>query len=433
MSIVNHLIEHSKLDVYGNGPNVLTVGKGCRFSTLRSAVNYINSQTYMETLHTGSYTYVDGAKILTASAAISANVEGKHLFLQHSTDDFLYPIEITLPGISTSIKPFYPLWGRTAGATDFSIVSPTKYWVIVLAPGRHEGDGAALEIPPFVSIVGYGKYTSIYEDTSPTNNGGIIHIPGTSQGVKIQGCGIQVHGGVRASCIQLTDVGTSVITNGQRVEFEDLHIASTGSSEDGIWKPTSTNNVIDMVRCNNILATGYYDSFALFGTVRTSITNSEVVSINGDQDLPQCISISGNSLVNSDHRVSGNILRSRNASEALGAVSIGVKVSAHVAGTKDSYVAVANNIIECSGEVNTTDIPGLESKTLGISVGSSGYAVGSLVVHSSNNIFDCSGSRLNYAILSDDDGVIYSSNDRNKDGTAITTATGGTGALTIVL
>lgn len=419
--------EHATL-----GARILTVGDTGRFAKIRDAIDYINAQTYQETLHSGSYAYADGAKVLTASANISSLVTGRQLFLKHSTDDFLYPITVTNPG-STEFKSFYPMYGRTSGSLDFSIISPTAYWVIYMLPGRHEGDGDALTIPEFVSIIGAGRDTTYYEDTASANNTGCILIPATSQAVSIKNMSLQVSGSTRGSCIQLTDVGTNVFTTGQYLVFDNIGIHATGASEDGIWKLSTSKNVIDSVKINNMVSTGYYDSVYLGNTVRSEVTNSECVAVNSDEDLPQCISITGNSLVNSDHRVQNNILRAYNASTAFSAATIGVKISASTHGTKNTYVMVANNQIECFGELNSTDIPTLESTCSGIFIEESGISVGDLVVHSSNNIYDCSGARLNRAIYSGASGKAFSCNDRNKDGTAISTATGSGGTVTIVL
>lgn len=422
------------------GPNVLTVGAKGRFATLRDAIDYINTQTYTETLHTGSYTYADGARVLTASANISAATVGKQLFLKHDTDNLLYPIEVHNSGQTTAkMRPFYPLYGRTAGATDFSIVSPTATWVIVLLPGRHSGDGAQLEIPPFTSVIGYGKHVSIFEDEVYAADGGIIEIPAASQHVSLKGFSVFNHGSNRGGSVVLTDENTSVITSGQRIEISDFHTQSIGASEDGIWKRTSTKNVVDSIKIHNMSGTGYYDSIALFGCRNVEITGCDIYSINTgavageDEDLPQSCSLSGNSLVNSAFRVSRNKFRAYNASTGYGAGSIACKISSTTAGTKNTYVRYDNNIVEVEGAPTNPVIPSLESGTYGLQIASSGVAVGDMVVHSANNIFDCSGADLNYAISAGDDAVVFTTNDRNSAGTAITTTTAGTGALTVVL
>lgn len=415
------------------GTKVITVGAGGRFGTLSDAVAYINTQTYQETLHTGSYTSVEGASILTASASISSSVAGRQLFLKHASDSFLYPIEVTNPGISAEFKPFYPMYGRGAGATDFSIVSPTAYWLIQLLPGRHEGTGTKVIIPPFVHVAGFGRNVTYYEDEAQAANAGCIEIPAYSQGVSLSNFSIQVSGSNRGSCILLSDSTTDVFTTGQTVVLTGMGIHSTGASEDGIWKISTSKNVIDSVKIRDLLSTGYYDSILIANAVRAEVSGSEIVALNSDQDLPQCVSLSGNSLVNSDIRVQNNLLRALNDSTALSASCIGVKVSATTAGTKNTYVKLTGNQIQCNGALNTPDIPSLESTTNGVAVLESGVAVGDLVVHSSNNIFDCSGARLNRALYAGASGKVYTCNDRNKDGTAITTGTASGGTVTVVL
>jgi hypothetical protein len=416
------------------GEQVVTVGVGGRFLKLKDACDYIATQNYIETLFTGSFTHAEGAKVLTANATLPVAVTGRQLYAKISTDSFLYPVEATAPGTTSEFKPLYPMWGRTPGSLDFSIVSPTANWVIVLMPGRHEGDNTPVDVPAFTSIIGYGKTVSIFENEASAAGRGAIEVKSTSQGVSMRGFGVQVHGANRGAAIVLRDVGTGVLTTGQMLEFNDLWIASTGASEDGIWKTTTTKNVIDSVKCKNIIATGYYDSFAIFNTVRTNISDCEVVAVNSDAQLPQGMQVSGNSLVNSDHRMQNNIIRARNDSTGSGASTIGIKLSASTAGTKHSYLMASNNQIECSGELDSLGITGFtDSKAIGILVDESSTAVGDLVVHSSNNIFDCSGARVNYAISSQASGVVFSSNDRNKNGTAITTSTSAGGALTVVL
>ena len=421
------------------GPSVLTVGDKGRFATLRDAIDYINTQTYTETLHTGSYTYADGARVLTASANISTGTIGKQLFLKHSTDNLLYPIEVHNSGqASTKMRPFYPLYGRAAGATDFSIVSPTATWVIVLLPGRHSGDGAQLEIPPFTSIVGYGKHTSIFEDDVYVAKGGIIEIPAASQHVTLKGFSVFNHGTNRGGSVVLTDENASVITSGQRIVIEDFHTQSIGMSEDGIWKQTDTKNVIDSISIRGMSGTGYFDTIALFGCRNVEVVDSDIYSVNTstageDEDLPQACSISGNSLVNSTLRVSRNKFRAYNAGVAFGSTAIACKISATTAGTKNTYVKFENNIIEVEGAATNPVIPSLESITYGIQVEESSVAVGDIVVHSANNIFDCTGADLNYAINAGASAVVFTTNDRNSSGSAITTATIGGGSLTVVL
>ncbi|MDP3425500.1 MAG: hypothetical protein Q8S32_17300 [Burkholderiaceae bacterium] len=417
------------------GPSVLTVGAKGRFATLRDAIDYINTQTYIETLHTGSYTYADGARILTASANISTGTIGKQLFLQHDTDALLYPIEVhNQPSSSAIMRPFYPLYGRTAGATDFSIVSPTANWVIVLLPGRHAGDGAPLEIPPFTSVIGYGKEACIFEDEVSAINRGIIEIPASSQHVVLKGFSVFNHGTARGGSVMLTDENASVITTGQRIVIDDFHTQSIGGSEDGIWKRSDTKNVLDSIRINNLSGTGYYDTIALFGCRSVDITDCDIYSINApDQDLPQSCSLSGNSLVNSTFRVSRNNFRAYNGSTAFSAAAIACKVSATTAGTKNTYVRFDNNIVEVEGKPTSPVIPSLESNAFGLQVAESGVAVGDLVVHAANNIFDCYGADLNYAINSGASGVVFSTNNRNSAGSAITTGTVGGGSLTVVL
>lgn len=417
------------------GSNVITVGNDGMYATLAEAISYINSLgAATETLHTGTYNHVAGASILQAVEDIPSTCVGKKLFLKHSTDSFLYPIEVTNTGTGIKeFKPVYPMYGRTNGVMDYSIVSPTRRNIVMMLPGDHSGTGACVTIPSFTSVIGFGKNVTCYEDSAQAASRGIVEIPATSAEVAIKGIGFSVNGANRGSCILLTDATTDVFTTGQRIEFEDLHIASTGASEDGIWKLSSSKNVVDMIKCKDIYGQGYFDTIALFNTMRTIVEDCEIVSTNSDAQVAQCVSISGNSLANSDHRINGNIFRARNDSTALSAATIGVKVSATTAGSTNTYVMVSNNQIQCSGELDALAIPTLESKTSGIVVDESSVAVGDLVIHSNNNIFDCSGARLNRAIHAGASGVVFSANDRNKDGTAITTATGGGGAVTVVL
>src|SRR3990172_8343587 len=142
------------------GPKVFTVGVGGYFATLADAIAHITTlaATNLETLHTGTYTYAEGLKIIIADQTISTAVNGKQLFLKHAAEAFLYPIEVQKLASATNMIPWLPLYGRAAASTDFSIVSPQTHYVIVLLPGRHEVIGS-LDIPPFVTIKGYGKFT----------------------------------------------------------------------------------------------------------------------------------------------------------------------------------------------------------------------------------------------------------------------------------
>lgn len=427
-----HSRMHKALGVLSNGSEFLTVGNKCLFSNLRDAVEYIDSQTLYQTLHTGSYTYVDGAHVLVATAPVSVNVTGRQLYLKHDTDDFLYPIEILQDPTSTNIKPFYRLYGRTPGVLNFSIVSPITNYVVQLAPGRHEGDGNPIIIPSFTNILSFGKDTCIYEDDAPATNAGIIQVPATSAGVKLQGFGVQVSGPTRGSCIQFTDSTTDVFTTGQRVELKDLHIASTGASDDGIWKLATSQNVMDNLICDDIFATGHYDNFALFQMARTTVRNSEIISISDNADPAQACSISGNSLVDSKFAFYNNNVRTYKSAENFGGQNIGLLITTQVASTKHIYTSAVGNVFDCIGELDTGGFLNSQGTAIMLS-GDGPSTAASLTLNSANNIFNVAGARDNFAIQSRDDGVAFTCNDRNFDGSAITTSAVGTGAVTVTL
>lgn len=418
------------------GPQVFTVGAGGYFANLTDALGHINTlaATNLETLHTGTYTYADGLKVITAGQTISAAVNGKQLFLKHAADAFLYPIEVQALSAATKMVPWLPLYGRAAASTDFSIVSPQTNYVIVLLPGRHEVLNS-LTIPAFVTIMGYGKYTSIVEGDPSVAQACLLNIPGSSTFVELAGFGMLVDSADQAGTVGLTDTGASVYTDGRRIKLRDMHHEATGAAQDCIWQKASAKNVLDDIELSNVSGKGWYDTFAILHARNVKMDKCRTIATTGGGGggPPQGFNLAQNELVDSMFEITNSNFTSYQTYTSYSSVSIGGNISAQVATTKKCHVRLSGNVFKQSGELLVgTPVVGLETKTYGVSSNTT-VASGGIVINSSNNLFQSSGADLNYGFNAGDKCTVKSMNDRTYDGAALTNVTSGTGAITAVL
>ena len=338
----------NQIRAIGYGSNTVTVGDGGMYATLKDAIDYITtlSASNLETLDTGSFTLVNGASVLTASAAIDAGVQGRDCYLQIDGEDWLFPFNVTDPGSSTVFKLRYPLYGRTEAATDFSVISPKQRYTVILLPGRHQGDGNPVIVPPFTSIVGYGKGVTFYEDQPYAATRGLIEIPSASQNVEIRGFSMMTYGSNRGASILLTESGSDVLNTGQRLIFDGLDVASTEASEDGIWKGSTSKNVVDDILIQNCDFEGYYDSIAIFQTIRTRILNNQIFSLASVNDVgpAQCVNIGCNSLTNAYTLITGNKFKTYQGQTSFGAGNNACVISTQLNTTFDFIAKIDNNI-----------------------------------------------------------------------------------------
>ena len=417
------------------GPKVFTVGVGGYFANLTDALGYINTlaATNLETLHTGSYTYSDGLKIITASGTISTAVNGRQLFLKHAADDFLYPIEVQTLSGATKMIPWLPLYGRAAASTNFSIVSPQTHYVIKLLPGRHEVLDS-LTIPSFVTIVGYGKFTSIVEGDPSINQACLLNIPGSSTFVELANFGMLVDSTSQAGTVEFADTGTSIYTDGRRIKLRDMHHEATGGAQDCIWQKANAKNVLDDLMIENCSGKGWYDVFAILHARNVKLIGCETVAVaQASVGPPQGFNLAQNELVDSMFEVTNGNFTSYQPGTGYSSSAVGGNISSQVATTKKAIVRLAGNVFKQTGELLIgTPIPTLETRTIGIT-STTTVASGGVIINSSNNLFNSSGADLNYAFNAGDKCTVKTCNDRNFDGSAITNTTSGTGAITAVL
>lgn len=416
------------------GPKVFTVGVGGYFANLTDALGHINTlaASNLETLHTGTYTYADGLKIITADQAISTAVNGKQLFLKHAADSFLYPIEVQALSAATKMVPWLPLYGRAAASTDFSIVSPLARYVIVLLPGHHEVLDA-LTIPAFTTIMGYGKYTSIVEGDPSVSQACLLNIPGSSTFVELAGFGMLVDSADQAGTVGLTDTGTSIYTDGRRIKLRDMHHEATGAAQDCIWQKSNAKNVLDDIELSNVSGKGWYDTFAFLHARNVRMDRCQTVAVTGGGAPPQGFNLAQNELVDSMFEITNGNFTSYNSGTAYSSTTVGGNITSQIATTKKAYVRLAGNVFKQSGELLVgTPIPSLETKTVGVTSNTS-VASGGVIINSSNNLFQSSGADLNYGFVAGDKCTVKSMNDRTYDGAALTNVTAGTGAITVVL
>lgn len=417
------------------GPKVFTVGVGGYFATLSDAIAHITTlaATNLETLHTGTYTYADGLKIITADQTIATSVNGKQLFLKHAADSFLYPIEVQELSGATKMIPWLPLYGRAAASADFSIVSPLTSYVIVLLPGRHEVLDS-LTIPPFVTIKGYGKFTSIVEGDPSVANAGLLNIPGASTFVELSDFGMLVDSSDQAGTVVFTDTGSSVYTDGRRIVLRNMHHEATGSAQDCIWQKANAKNVLDDLLIENCSGKGWYDVFAILHARNVKMDKCQTVAVaEKNVGPPQGFNLAQNELVDSMFEVTNGNFTTYQPATSYSSTAIGGNISAQIATTKKCRVRLAGNVFKQSGELLVgTPVATLETKTFGIS-STTTVASGGVVINSSNNLFNSSGADLNYGFNAADKCTVFSANDRTFDGAALTNVTSGTGSVTVVL
>jgi len=162
--------------VFGNGPNVVTVGAGGMYATVTDAVTYINTTTrYTVIYDTGTATLTNGAKAITPSggadftdSAITGTANRSELWLYLDSADVFLPLQGMAPPLGT-VTPATS-WGDygelkynyegTGAAKSYELIKPNWY-TIVLQPGETYDD-TLVDWPLFTTLQGVDRESSIF-------------------------------------------------------------------------------------------------------------------------------------------------------------------------------------------------------------------------------------------------------------------------------
>ena len=338
------------------GSQILTVGAGGRFSSLQSAIAYVNSQPRSVTIFTGTCNLsANGLNIISTNQDSSVGLN-KECYMQLNGDPFYYPCLMQSAASTTAWSMIYPIYGQALSGTAACIIVTPIYYTIHLLPGTHTfGAGEAVTIPAFTSIIGSDRNSCIVIGGGfSTDTDGFLRLNFSSTRVAFKNFTLISQN--RGAAVWWNSDTANYCTTGQEVEFDNVGLVALNGSIDLIFLKgfvTSQQNMCDKLTVTNSVGFGNFDVIASFATVRNVIRDNDIRVIGQDSGstAPSGITVGTTSgLFRASSLIANNSL-DVSATPGVGVNACGIRVSAAATFTGGNDVLAIGNKIRVKGEV----------------------------------------------------------------------------------